>query len=98
MKKILLLFILLITVVITPEMVKANSTNILKKLYIVEGSEDTLDYPGFMLIETNINYNIPGSYTAKYKEDITDRIFTREIEVITTDTLLNAGIKNVNLL
>ena len=98
MKKILLLFILLITVVITPEMVKANSTNILKKLYIVEGSEDTLDYPGFMLIETNINYNIPGNYTAKYKEDITDRIFTREIEVITTDTLLNAGIKNVNLL
>ena len=98
MKKILLLFILLITVVITPEMVKANSTNILKKLYIVEGSEDTLDYPGFMLVETNINYNIAGNYTAKYKEDITDRIFTREIEVITTDTLLNAGIKNVNLL
>ena len=48
-------------------------------------------------LETDINYNIPGSYFALYLEDITDRIFKREIEVVSKEALLTNGIKNVNL-
>ena len=45
--KTILFILILFTSVIT---VKGNSYNMLKKLYIVEGSYDTLFYPGFQLI------------------------------------------------
>ena len=69
----------------------------LKKLYIVEGSYDTLFYPGYQLIESNIDYDQEGIYTATYLEDITDRKFIRELEVISKDNILKNGIKNINL-
>ena len=98
MKKILFLLIFVFSVVcLNKNFVKASEYNMLKKLYVVSGSFDTLDYPGYKLVETDINYNIPGNYYALYLEDITDRTFKREIEVVSKESLLTSGIKNVNL-
>lgn len=93
---VLILFFVLI--VIGTINLKAASTNMLKKLFVTIGSIDTLEYPGYKLLESNINYEVEGIYTATYLEDITDRVFEREIEVVSYDTLLNKGIKNINLL
>lgn len=98
MKKIIVIIVILLLFSFKVTAIKANNTNILKKLYILEGSTDTLTYPGFELIETDVIHNKPGLYTAKYKEDITNRIFSREIEIISKNQLLETGIKNVNLL
>lgn len=92
--KTILFILILFTSIIT---VKGNSYNMLKKLYIVEGSYDTLFYPGYQLIESNIDYDQEGIYTATYLEDITDRKFIRELEVISKDNILKNGIKNINL-
>ena len=76
MRKILLIVIVVLSVVsLKIVTLHAEEYNMLKKLYIVLGSTDTLTYPGYELVETNVNYYIEGIYTAKYKEDITDRIF-----------------------
>ena len=97
-KVLIIFFVLLVIGTINLINLKAASTNMLKKLFVTIGSVDTLEYPGYKLIETNINYNVEGIYSATYVEDITDRKFTREIEVVSTDFLLNNGIKNINKL
>ena len=102
MKKILNLLIVFVCVMVLgitkASDLNASSTNMLKKLFVTVGSNDTLEYPGFKLLETNINYDVEGLYSATYLEDITDRTFYREIEVIKEETLLNNGIKNINKL
>lgn len=102
MKKILNVLIMFFVLIVIGTMnlinVKAASTNMLKKLFVTIGSVDTLEYPGYKLLETNINYAVEGVYNATYLEDITDREFYREIEVVSKETLLNKGIKNINLL
>ena len=86
MKKILNLLIVFVCVMVSgitkASDLNASSTNMLKKLFVTVGSNDTLEYPGFKLLETNINYDVEGLYSATYLEDITDRTFYREIEVI----------------
>lgn len=98
MKKIIfLLFVIFSLICFFKTNISAREYNMLKKLYIVSGSSDTLNYPGYNLIESDVNYNVPGIYTALYQEDITERIFTREIEVVSSDVLLNNGVKSVSL-
>ena len=98
MKKILFI-VLIVLGMISFNKIKfhAEDYNMLKKLFIVSGSYDTLDYPGFKLMESDINYYKEGRYFATYKEDVTDRIFKREIEVVSSNVFLKSGIKNVNL-
>lgn len=98
MKKILFI-VLIVLGMISFNKIKfhAEDYNMLKKLFIVSGSYDTLDYPGFKLMESDINYYKEGLYFATYKEDVTDRIFKREIEVVSSNVFLKSGIKNVNL-
>lgn len=76
--------------------VSASSLNTLKKLIIIKGTTDVLDYPGYSLIETNVNYNEEGIYYAEYKDDLTKKMYTREIEIISKESINQFGLKNVN--
>ena len=102
MKKcILILAIVLIffTTLVNSINVSASTSNItfLKKLFIVQGSYGVLDYPGYSLIETNVNYNKEGIYFAKYKNDQTSNIYERELEVISKDNLYTNGLQNLTV-
>ena len=66
---ILSMIVVLLVLFLDTTYVAANtlSTSYIKKLFIVQGSTNVLDYPGYSLIETNVNYNKEGQYFAKYR-------------------------------
>jgi hypothetical protein len=93
------MIVVLLVLFLDTTYVAANtlSTSYIKKLFIVQGSTNVLSYPGYSLIETNVNYNKEGQYFAKYKNDQTNFLYERELEVISKDNLFTNGLQNLTL-
>ena len=83
-KKILLIFTFIFIMFLTT--INASAKSPLKKL-IICGDNPSLDIDGYKLVETNVNFNQEGLYNAVYKNEQTNTLENRIIEVVNQKTL-----------
>lgn len=83
-KKILLIFTFIFIMFLTT--INASAKSPLKKL-IICGDNPSLDVDGYKLVETNVNFNQEGLYNAVYKNEQTNTLENRIIEVVNQKTL-----------
>lgn len=100
MKKIMILFILVFNLLFTSNFfikIQASTLNdISKPLIVLQGQDynQYLDYPGYSIVESNVNFNKCGIYLVKYENDFNKKVIEKRVYVKSYEELLKE--KNFN--